>query len=224
MIGMGFSLIGIALLVGRNIEIYHKVNQVSPEEIPLQIFHFANFILFFAFLYESELLFSIAFCFNLPAALVSIIFANGLSNYQSLLTWQGIAYLWGHMLIVGIVLWAYFNHMVVINLKISRKTMSLIILLYILSIFVNNWFMKWMEPFTSNYFYTMAPKKGTPLAYFYNLGKETTTFGLHYNLMYLLILLLVGLFVVYLFYLVYLFLNLFKNSAVKNMNEQNPMN
>ncbi|WP_088013984.1 YwaF family protein [Gottfriedia acidiceleris] len=185
LIGMGFSLIGLALLVGRNIEIYHKVNQISPEEIPLQICHFANFILFFAFLYESELLFSIAFCFNLPAALVSIIFANGLSNYQSLLTWQGMAYLWGHMLIVGIVLWANFNHMIVINLKILRKTMSLIIALYILSIFVNNLVMKWMEPYISNYFYTMAPEKGTPLEYFYKLGKETTTLGLHYNPMYL---------------------------------------
>ncbi|UPM56339.1 TMEM164 family acyltransferase [Gottfriedia acidiceleris] len=224
LIGMCFSLIGIALLVGRNIEIYHKVNQISPEEIPLQICHFANFILFFAFLFESELLFSIAFCFNLPAALVSIIFANGLTNYQSLLTWQGMAYLWGHMLIVGIVLWAYFNNMIVINLKILRKTMSLIIILYILSIFVNNLFMKWMEPFTSNYFYTMAPEKGTPLEYFYKLGKETTTLGLHYNPIYLLMLLLVGLFVVFLFYLIYLFLNLVKNGEMKNLNEQNDLN
>ncbi|PGS53985.1 YwaF family protein [Bacillus sp. AFS041924] len=208
LIGMGFSLIGIALLVCRNIEIYHNVNQIAPEEIPLQICHLANFILFFAFLFESDLLFTIAFCFNLPAALVSILFANGLTNYHSLLTWQGMAYLFGHMLIVGVVLWAYFNKMVHIKIKVLRHSLSFIILMFILSIFVNNLFMKWMPPFSSNYFYTMAPENGTPLEYFYKLGKETTTFGLHFNLVYLLLLLIVGLSVVFFFYVIYLFLNL----------------
>ncbi|WP_223702705.1 TMEM164 family acyltransferase [Sutcliffiella deserti] len=210
LIGMGFSLIGIVLLVGRNVEIYYKVNQIIPEEIPLQICHLANFLLFFAFLLRSKILFSIAFCFNLPAAMLSIVFADSLTNYTTILTWQGMAYLWGHMLIVGVVLWAYFNNLIHINFKILWKSAWIITSMFLISIVVNNLFMKWMSPYKSNYFYTISPEKGTPLEIFYRMGKETTILGIHFNPIYIGTLLFIGLCVMFLFYAIYTLLNFLK--------------
>ncbi|MGD7046138.1 hypothetical protein [Jeotgalibacillus proteolyticus] len=206
-IGMYLSLIGIALLIGRNIEIYFKLNQINPEMIPLQICHLANFFLFFAFLLKSKVLFSTAFCFNLPAAFLSIVFADSLTNYATILNWQGMAYIWGHALIVAVVLWAYMNGMIHIDFKILRRTMWMVTSMFFLSIVVNNLFMKWMPGFVSNYFYTIIPQSGTPLELLYNIGKKTTILGMQLNPIYILLLLFVGLSVVFVFYGLYLILN-----------------
>ncbi len=214
LIGIWFSLIGIALLVGRNIEIYFKVGEINPEIIPLQICHFANFVLLFAFLLKSNTLFAIAFCFNLPAAFVSIIFANGLTNYTTLISWQGAAYIFGHMLIVGVVIWAFLNKMVHLNIKIVHKAVGIILILFLLSIVVNNLFEKWMSPHASNYFYTMTPEQGTPLEFFYSLGHQITIFGLEVNLLYIVTLLVVGYVVVLFFYGLYSLLTLSKRNKI----------
>ncbi|MDG5473634.1 YwaF family protein [Jeotgalibacillus sp. ET6] len=207
LIGMYLSLVGIALLVGRNTEIYLKADQVNPEMIPLQICHLANFFLFFAFLFKSRVLFSIAFCFNMPAAFLSIVFADSLTNYATILNWQGMAYIWGHALIVGVVLWAYFNGMVHINLKTLRRIVWVVTGMFFSSIVINNLFMEWMPGFVSNYFYTMIPQSGTPLELIYNMGETTTILGLQVNPIYILLLLFVGLSVVFMFYGLYLILN-----------------
>ncbi|WP_041058460.1 TMEM164 family acyltransferase [Jeotgalibacillus campisalis] len=207
MTGIYLSLIGIALLIGRNIEIYFKTEQLNPEMIPLQICHLANFFLFFAFLLKNNVLFSTAFCFNLPAAFLSIVFADSLTNYSTILNWQGMAYIWGHALIVGVVLWAYFNGMIHLDFKILRRTVWVVTGMFFISIVVNNLFMKWMPGFTSNYFYTTIPQSGTPLELLYNMGEKTTILGLQFNPIYILLLLCVGLSVVFLFYGLYLFLN-----------------
>src|SRR5690606_1958072 len=110
------------------------------------------------------------------------------------------AYLWGHMLIVGVVLWAFLNNMIHLNLRIVRKSVWVIFTLFLLSIIINNLFMKWMSPHPSNYFYTMTPEMGTPLELFYNLGKEISILGIRFNPIYIVCLLIAGLVVVFLFY------------------------
>src|SRR5690625_765515 len=202
-LGIIFTLIGIALLVGRNIEIYLKAGEFNPEVIPLQICHFANFVLLFAFLLRSNTLFAIAFCFNLPAAFLSIVFANGLMNYPTLISWQAAAYIFGHMLIVGVVIWAFLNKMVHLNIKVVHKAVGIILILFLLSIVVNNLFEKWMSPHPSNYFYTMTPEQGTPLELFYSLGNTIFVIGLEFNPIYIITLLFVGYSVVLLFYGIY---------------------
>jgi hypothetical protein len=123
-IGIILSIICIVLLLLRNIEIFIKSGyRIQPEIFPFQICHFANFILLFAFLFKNKTMYTIAFCFNLPFAFLSILFANSLENYQTIINFRGMAYIFGHLLIVGVGLWAYFVDLVQINLKsLSKKT------------------------------------------------------------------------------------------------------
>jgi len=105
-------------LIARNIEIFIVDGyKFSGELLPLQICHFANFILLYAFLKRDQSFFALAFCLNLPAALLSIVYANSLTNYETMCSIRAQAYLWGHMLIVGITFWAYLVNII----KIDRK-------------------------------------------------------------------------------------------------------
>lgn len=58
MIGLILSIICIIILALRNIEIYVKSGEIDPEIIPFQICHFANFVLFFAFLKNNKAMFA----------------------------------------------------------------------------------------------------------------------------------------------------------------------
>lgn len=203
-IGIIFSIIGVLLLIARNLSIYLANQKITPEVIPFQLCHFGNIVLLFAFLFDNELLFTMSFCFNLPAALCSIVFANSLTNYTTLFSWQAMAYLWGHMLIVGITLWAFFNNLIKINLKMFYKMLRLITVLFILSVPVNNLFIKWMPGYESNYFYTMAPESGTPLQTFFEMGKNVTVWGMTFNPIYILLVVAFGFAVVLMFYIIYI--------------------
>ena len=80
------------------------------------------------------------------------------------------AYLWGHMLIVGITVWALLVDLIKIDKKTLIKTLKLMVILYIGAIFVNN--LLSLININSNYFYTLRPENGTPLEIFFNLGKH----------------------------------------------------
>ena len=101
MVGIYLSILAILLLFARNIEIFVLSGfKMDYEIIPLQICHFANFVLLYAFWKKSDTAFGLAFLFNLPLAYLSLIFADGLENYANILTFRGQAYIFGHMLIV----------------------------------------------------------------------------------------------------------------------------
>ena len=88
----------------RNGEIYVKSGyQFQPEIVPFQICHFANFVLLFAFALKNKTLQTVAFCFNLPFAMLSIIFADRLKIIKRFLI-GGDGLYFGHMLIVAITL------------------------------------------------------------------------------------------------------------------------
>jgi len=206
-IGLILSIICIIILLLRNIEIFLQSKKIEPEIIPFQICHFANFILLFAFLKQSKTMFLIAFCFNLPAAFLSIVFANSLENYPTLFTFRALAYLFGHMLIVGIAIWAFMVKFVKVEKKAIINSTVFIITLFFLSIPINNIFNIIMPEFEANYFYTLVPEAGTPLELFYTLGREITFLGLNFNPIYILLTMLIGFSVFFSMILLAFFLN-----------------
>lgn len=171
-LGIILSVIAVIILLLRNIEIYFTHGQVFDYELlPLQICHFANFVLLYAFMTDSKSFFGLAVLFNLPMAFLSILFANSLENYATILTLRGGAYIIGHILIVVITIWAYLNGFVKLNKKVLGQTMSIVLVLYILGLVMNN-VMLLTTGEASNYFYATRPEHGTPLELFFHWGVE----------------------------------------------------
>lgn len=200
-IGIILSVVAVLLLILRNIEIFVVGGYAfNMELVPLQICHFANFVLLFAYIKRNDTLFGLAFLFNLPLAYLSLVFADGLENYSTIINFRGQAYIWGHMLIVIITLYAYLTGFVKVDLKRYISVAKLVTFLYILSVFVNNIFRLYLNA-PSNYFYTEHPEKGTPLEFFFSLGKVSTIGSFEVNIMYMISLLLFGYFVIFIFYI-----------------------
>lgn len=171
-IGIALSIFAIIVLFLRNYEIFKNQGYAFDHEIlPLQVCHFANFVLLYAFVTDSKPFFGIAALLNIPAAMLSIIFANGLENYATILNFRGGAYIIGHVMIVFIALWAYLNGFVKLDKKVLTKTLGIVFVLFILGIIVNNIIMVTTGR-ASNYFYATRPQNGTPLETFFNWGKE----------------------------------------------------
>lgn len=202
-LGIILSVYAVLLLLLRNIEIYYKSDRFQPEIIPLQICHFANFVLLFAFLFRNNTLFAVAFCFNLPFAFMSILFANSLENYTTFWSFRVQAYIFGHLLIVAITLWAFVARMFTIDKKNLSRGLLFILTLFLLSVPINNLFNHLMPDFTSNYFYTIEPEGGTPLELAYNWGKVVLFLGMEVNLLYVLITACFGIVIYLTFYLLY---------------------
>ncbi len=200
LMGIILSLLAVLLLVLRNIEIYLD-RGMDAELIPLQICHFANFVMLFAFVFKNNTLFALSFLLNLPAAYTSIIFANSLSNYETILNFRGVAYFFGHMMIVSIVLWAYFIGFIKINKKVFTKTLITMAILFIIAHLVNNLLMYF--DLTPNYFYSILPEGGTPLELFYNWGNNYEFSYFVINPIYLILTAFFGGVVVVLFYGIY---------------------
>ncbi|MFH5881272.1 TMEM164 family acyltransferase [Liberiplasma polymorphum] len=187
-IGIILSLIAIGLLILRNIEIWVVSGyQFDIELLPLQVCHFANFVLLIAFISNKQIWFNFALILNLPAAFVSILFANGLENYANILTLRGIAYIIGHMLLVSIPLWTYLVGFTKLNFRTFFKTVKLVAILYFISFFINNLMFVLFNQY-SNYFYSLKPELGTPLESFYNMGETIYIFNIFkFNPIYLLL-------------------------------------
>lgn len=202
-LGIILSTIATILLILRNVEIYLE-RGFDAEIIPLQICHLANFIMLFSFVFKNKTLFALSFALNLPAAFMSVIFANSLTNYETILTFRGAAYIFGHMMIVSIILWAFFEGFIEMNKKIFIKSVITILILYIFLHITNN--LLALLDITPNYFYTLLPEYGTPLEIFYNLGTNYQ-FGIFtINPVYIGLSALLGLIVLFIFYGLYFLL------------------
>jgi len=187
-IGLILSIIAVVILLLRNIEIFINNGFVFDIElIPLQVCHFANFVLLLAFLTKKQSLFNFALILNLPAAFVSILFANSLANYTTILTLRGFAYIFGHILLVVIPVWAYMVGFIKLNKKTLIETFKIVSILYFVSIFINN-LMYLLFGQYANYFYTLKPENGTPLEMFYNWGQTVMlSNGFKFNILYLIL-------------------------------------
>lgn len=201
MVGIYLSILAILLLFARNIEIFVLSGfKMDYEIIPLQICHFANFVLLYAFWKKSDTAFGLAFLFNLPLAYLSLIFADGLENYANILTFRGQAYIFGHMLIVLITLFAYTNGYIKLNIKKYVSVSVLITTLYVLSLFINNIFRIAFD-LNANYFYAQHPESGTPLEFFFDLGKISNIGNFEVNIIYMISLIIFGYLVTFIIYL-----------------------
>jgi uncharacterized membrane protein YwaF len=202
-IGFWLAVACVVILFLRNAEILVKNDwEINAEVIPLQICHFANFVLLWAFWKNDRVTFALAYCLNLPAALMSILFANSLENYTTLLTFRAQAYLWGHMLIVATTLFAFLNGFVRIDGKTFGRTALLMLGLYAGGLVISN-VLNAVFGFSANYFYALRPEGGTPLELFYDWG---TTYSLGFfqiNPVYLMLTAAVGATVVSAFYGLY---------------------
>jgi len=199
-IGIKLSWIAIHILFLRNIEIFiNNGYQFDIELLPLQVCHFANFVLLYAFMKDSKPAFGLAFTINLAAAFVSILFADGLENYSTILNFRGQAYIWGHAIIVAIAAWGFMNNFVILDKKTYLKTLKLSGILFGISLIVNNLFGIFTNNY-SNYFYTNHPEKGTPLEWFWNWGTEVNISGFKFNIVYIIGTMILGFLVTLILY------------------------
>jgi uncharacterized membrane protein YwaF len=200
-IGLILSMIAVVILLLRNIEIFVSNGYAFDIElIPLQVCHFANIVLLLAFLTKKQSLYNFALILNLPAAFVSILFANSLANYSTILTFRGFAYIFGHFLLVVIPVWAYMIGFIKLNKKTLIETFKIVSILYLASIFVNN-LMYLLFGQYANYFYTLKPENGTPLEMFYNWGQTVIlSNGFKFNILYLILTALFGLVIMIVLY------------------------
>jgi hypothetical protein len=211
-LGILLSVFAIIVLLLRNLEIFITNGRVFDIELlPLQICHFANFVLLIAFLKKDQIWFNFALILNLPAAFVSILFANSLSNYETILTFRGFAYILGHMILVTLPLWAYFRGFIHLDFTYLRKTFVVVFILFIFSILMNNGLYLLSGQY-ANYFYSLKPENGTPLELFYDWGHELLLFDFFkINGLYLLLTAILGAIVMSVMYLI---LIKFKNKNV----------
>lgn len=192
--GLILSIISILILVTRNIYICIVHGALNPEVFPFQVCHFASFVFLLAVLSKSNVWGTIAWCLNFPAGLVSVIFADGLERYPTMVNIQAMAYIAGHMLIVTIGLYFLLAGIIKINWQALKKAYLYVGIGYIASVLINSWF-NILFAHTgkdSNYFYSFKPEAGTPLEDMFVLGSNYTVWNITFNPVYLLLLGIVG--------------------------------
>ncbi|MFP4187290.1 MAG: hypothetical protein ACLFSU_03860 [Acholeplasmataceae bacterium] len=199
-IGIYIMVLAILILFARNFEIWvRRSYRFDIELLPLQICHFANFVLLIGLIRNKQTWLNFALILNLPAAMVSIIFANSLTNYSTLVSFRAFAYIMGHAILVTVPLWLFMLGFIRMDRRILKKTLSLVSILYLASILVNN-AMFFIFGQYANYFYTMKPQGGTPLETFYEMGETLSLNGFRLNIVYVALTAMLGLTVMVLLY------------------------
>lgn len=199
------STVMVTVFIMRAIHVTNKYGGINPEVFPFQICHFANFIFLFAALSKRKIWGSIGWVLNFPAGLVSVIFADGLVNYPTLIEVQAFAYVVGHMLIVTTGLYMLLIRQIEINHQTLKQTIGFVGVMFVSSVIINNVFNVWFKEVgvASNYFYSLTPEKGTPLEWMFNFGKNVTVLNMTFNPIYLILLAIVGLVVMLFMYGLY---------------------
>lgn len=212
-VGLILSWAAVITLIIRNIDVFQVSGfKITEELFPLQVCHFANFVLLYAFYKKSDSAFGFAFLFNLPLAYLSLVFADGLENYSSILNPRGFAYIIGHMLIVITSLYAFSTGFVKLSYRKYVSIAKIIATIFILSIFVNNLF-RIVFHLNSNYFYTEHPEYGTPLELFYNMGSKLSFGQFEINIIYMILLFFAGLIGTFLLFMIVMML---QKKEIKN--------
>lgn len=170
------------------------------EVIPLQVCHLGNIIVGLALILRKKWLLLVSFCFNMLPAILAMLFADSLANYDTILKIRPQAYIWGHILIVVGALYGVLVYKNKFDKKDLLKSLILVSICLISAILCNNIFratLAW-EP---NYFY-LYNYKGTPLKFLYN-ALPTSKYGwFEINWLYTLVLILVFILVYILLYFV----------------------
>lgn len=163
-VGVVIGLISLGILLLRNIDIYVRTG-FTPDIIPLQVCHFGNIMVFVALVFRSKTAASVAWCLNLIAAFGSLIFADALEGYATILAIRPQTYIWGHILIVVGALYAVIMKIVRIDLKSFFIGVAVLFALLIPSIILNSYFND-VCGMDCNYFY-IYNSEGAPFGFLY---------------------------------------------------------
>lgn len=170
-VGAVLGAISIFILVIRNVDIFVR-NGWDLEVIPLQVCHIGSLVCGIALLTKNKCLIATAFCFNLIPAILAMVFADSLANYDTLLKIRPQTYVWGHIFIVVCALYGILTYLP----KFAKKDLACSLIFIgsasIVAIICNSLFrvaFNW-EP---NYFY-IYDYSGTPLKFLYNVVPQST--------------------------------------------------
>ena len=185
----GYVLGGISIfiIVIRNIDIYVR-SGMDLEVIPLQVCHIGSIIAGLALIFKKKWITITLICFNLIPAILAMVFADSLANYDTLLKIRPQTYVWGHIFIVVCALYSLFVHKPKFTKKDLFKSLIFVGIMCLTAVICNSLFRELFE-WESNYFY-LFNYKGTPLKFLYNAFPSSVYGWFEINWFYVIVLLL----------------------------------
>ena len=172
-LGIVLGSISIFILVIRNIDIFVR-NGWDLEVIPLQVCHIGSVIAGLALIFKKKWLISTAVCFNTIPAFLAMIFADSLTNYDTLLKIRPQTYIWGHIFIIVCALYGLLIFLPKLTKKDLIHSIIFVGIMSFLAIVCNSAFRVLFE-WEPNYFY-LFDYTGTPLKFLYN-ALPASTYG-----------------------------------------------
>ena len=172
-VGIILGILSILILVVRNVDIYLRSGW-DLEVIPLQVCHIGSIIAGFALIFRKKWLIVTTFCFNMIPAILAMVFADSLANYDTILKIRPQAYIWGHIFIVVCALYGMFILLPKLTKKDLINSISFVTGSSVVAVICNSAF-RTLLGWTPNYFY-LYDYKGTPLKFLYNVV-PTSVYG-----------------------------------------------
>lgn len=187
-VGYVLGGISISILIIRNIDIFARSGW-GVEVIPLQVCHIGSLIAGFALIFKKRWLILTSFCFNMIPAILAMVFADSLANYDTLWRIRPQTYVWGHIFIVVCALYGIFMFHSRFKKKDLFFSLGFVGSMAIVAVICNSLFRALFD-WEPNYFY-LFNYKGTPLKFLYN-ALPTSVYGwFEINWFYTLVLLAV---------------------------------
>lgn len=172
-VGMVLGILSVLVLIVRNIDIFVRSGW-DVEVIPLQVCHIGSVVAGLALIFKKRWLIATSFCFHLIPAVLAMVFADALVNYDTLLNIRPQTYVWGHILIVVCALYGIF----VLRPRLIKRdlihALSFICSMSLVAILCNSLFRTWFS-WEPNYFY-IYNYEGTPLKFLYE-ACPTSVYG-----------------------------------------------
>ncbi len=193
---LGYVLGGISvfILALRNVDIFIR-NGWDLEVVPLQVCHIGSLVSGLALIFKKKWLILTSFCFHLIPALLAMVFADALVNYDTLWKIRPQTYVWGHIFIIVCALYGVFIHKPKFTKKDLYNSLMFVGGMAVMAIVCNSLFREALgwEP---NYFY-LFNYNGTPLKFLYNAFPSSVYGWFEINWFYVLVLLsvFIGVFV-----------------------------
>ena len=187
-VGYVLGCISILILIVRNADIFIRSGW-DAEVIPLQVCHIGSAIAGLSLILKRKWLTLTAFCFNLIPAVLAMVFADSLANYDTLLKIRAQAYIWGHIFIIVCALYALLVHRPKLNRTDLFKSIGFVGIMAFIAIICNSLFRAAFD-WTPNYFY-LFNYKGTPLKFLYEVFPSLSYGWFEINWFYTSVLLLV---------------------------------
>lgn len=170
-VGIFIGLISISIIVLRNVDIYLR-DGLNAEVIPLQVCHIGSLVVGFALITRNKSLLITAFCFNLIPAILAMVFADALANYDTILKIRPQTYIWGHIFIVVGAIYGICAYKREFNKKDVMGSLFCVFICLAGALVCNNAFRHYLS-WTPNYFY-LYDYKGTPLKFLYDIIPAST--------------------------------------------------